>query len=679
MKPWIALYLCVLALVGCGGERSIALTDWDQGGRAVRLPAHLDVPRGPYELTTRVEVPSELRGAFTALTVRALFANASLEVDGIEVPRQGAEGGRAVLSHRWILPPSPAAQRTLVLRVAHAGPREAWFDSAPRLSRDPRGDATFIAVERFNRIAGTFGFGVLSVVGFAYFALYWLDRRRRSFGWFALQGFGAVVMSLHLMGYSERWLGSLDLAVFHVSVLVADFGGFCFVREHFEIDRPHRGWRIVLGLTAALVLAVPGERWLARIEPLFIAVTGGFLFAQVIALGRAARLHHRRNEALLLAVAYVATAVLLAPEFGRVLGQGDPTGGLALVVPALAMFAVCQAALLGRAHVQSLQMTESLNAELESRVDQLEARQTEIDRLNTELRRQIAERSRELSAALARLGEIDDRGVKLRVGDVIEGRYRVLAMLGEGGMGTVYEVERIADAKRCALKVMQRARTGAALARFAREAQLAARISHRNLVSILDVDVTTSGTLFLVMELVDGGTLEDLRDRYGDVPRMMPVLRDVAEGMMALHRNGVIHRDLKPGNILIDKGGTAKIADFGVATVGPDLERTQHALTGTGSVLGTPHYMAPELTRGPSAVSAAVDVFAFGVMAYEVLGGVAPFKVPPVLDVMSGRSLPKPATLAIASAAIADVIERALSAEPSLRPTAEEVATAFRS
>jgi serine/threonine-protein kinase len=177
---------------------------------------------------------------------------------------------------------------------------------------------------------------------------------------------------------------------------------------------------------------------------------------------------------------------------------------------------------------------------------------------------------------------------------------------------------------------------GAVLARFAREAEIAAQIDHPNVVAIVDIDVTRNGELFLVMELVSGSTLEDERDRYGDVDWALAVLHQTALGLAAIHERGVVHRDLKPSNVLLmprAAGGLphVKIADFGIASLraghGIDaigdtlLESVSEdaRLTKTGTILGTPMYMAPELLRGARSASPKSDVYAFGLVAYQLL------------------------------------------------------------
>ena len=151
--------------------------------------------------------------------------------------------------------------------------------------------------------------------------------------------------------------------------------------------------------------------------------------------------------------------------------------------------------------------------------------------------------------------------------------------LGSGGMGTVYEVERVTDGKHLALKALAGGGDAQARARFAREAQIVANVNHPNVVSIVDVDVAKSGFIFLVMELVPSGTtLHDVRRRHRDIPWTLGVLAQVAEGIDAIHEAGIIHRDLKPGNILLSREGDGrrplvKITDFGISSLAPDGTR----------------------------------------------------------------------------------------------------------
>ncbi|MGE5181842.1 MAG: protein kinase domain-containing protein [Acidobacteriota bacterium] len=302
-----------------------------------------------------------------------------------------------------------------------------------------------------------------------------------------------------------------------------------------------------------------------------------------------------------------------------------------------------------------------------------DARARDVEAANAELRRQVAERSRDLSVALARLASAPD-GVRLAPGDVVDDRYRIVRRIGAGGMGEVYEIERLADGRRLALKTMTGAVHREALARFAREAQLAAELDAPNLVAAVDVGVTRAGTLFLVMELVAGASLAAVRDRYGDARWAVPILAQVARALAVMHGRGIVHRDLKPSNILLD-GATAKVSDFGIAgLVGDAPFAASPELTRTGALIGTPLYMAPELARGAREASAATDMFSFGVVAYELLAGQLPHAAPPVLERLAGRAVPAPAPLANVEPELRALVERCLGEAPEARPTAELVA-----
>jgi serine/threonine protein kinase len=207
-----------------------------------------------------------------------------------------------------------------------------------------------------------------------------------------------------------------------------------------------------------------------------------------------------------------------------------------------------------------------------------------------------------------------------RAGDVLDG-YRLEERLGEGGMGVVFRAVREADGEVVALKVLRDALAGDDLhvRRFEREARMASGLAHPHLVAVLDSG-SAGGCRYLVTRFVAGVALAEVLDagplRGGATVRLAA---GVGSALDALHRRGLLHRDVKPENILVDGGGRSHLTDFGVARGEADT-----ALTSTGRVVGTIDYLAPELIRGGPA-SPASDVYALGCVVHACLAGRPPF------------------------------------------------------
>jgi PAS domain S-box-containing protein len=209
------------------------------------------------------------------------------------------------------------------------------------------------------------------------------------------------------------------------------------------------------------------------------------------------------------------------------------------------------------------------------------------------------------------------------------GRYRVLEMLGEGGMGTVYKAHDPKLDRLVAIKVprfdVPRGDLGVVVQRFLREARSAAQVRHPNVCPIYDVDEHES-VPFVVMAYVEGFSLaEQLRQkpRDSDTANSVRLARQVAVGLRAVHSHGIVHRDLKPANILIDRDGQALLTDFGLAR--PEHETQQ--LTMHGAVIGTPGYMAPEQAAGETErVGPCTDIYSLGVLLYVMLTGRLPYQ-----------------------------------------------------
>ncbi|MGB9415899.1 MAG: serine/threonine-protein kinase, partial [Acidobacteriaceae bacterium] len=220
--------------------------------------------------------------------------------------------------------------------------------------------------------------------------------------------------------------------------------------------------------------------------------------------------------------------------------------------------------------------------------------------------------------------------------------YRIHAKLGEGGMGAVYRAEDLSLGRDVALKLLP-ADTAAdpqARKRLIREAQAASRLNHPNIATIYEVNATDE-TPFISMELVPGETLKQILLRAALTPaQFVSTARQIAEGLHEAHRAGVYHRDIKPGNIMLDSRSRVKILDFGLAelahrerTVG-ETEETFATRTSTQNTTGgTVPYMSPEQLRGEP-VDARSDIFSFGVLLYECLSGRLPFHGETSIDIL---------------------------------------------
>ena len=222
----------------------------------------------------------------------------------------------------------------------------------------------------------------------------------------------------------------------------------------------------------------------------------------------------------------------------------------------------------------------------------------------------------------------------LDVSTLIEDKYRIVRLLGEGGMGAVYEGENIRIHRRVAIKVLHEgvAQNTDAVARFEREAQAAGRIGSDHIVEVLDLGALPNGDRFMVMEFLEGETLSSRVCSRGRLtPReVAPIATQILEGLGAAHDAQIIHRDLKPDNIfLLKKFGAqhdfVKILDFGVSKFSALSSDSGFSMTRTGAVMGTPYYLSPEQAKGAKQVDQRADLYAIGVILYECVTGRVPF------------------------------------------------------
>jgi serine/threonine protein kinase len=265
------------------------------------------------------------------------------------------------------------------------------------------------------------------------------------------------------------------------------------------------------------------------------------------------------------------------------------------------------------------------------------------------------------------------------IGKVLDSKYELLARLGTGGAGTVYRARRLHIGDEVAVKVLNLdyGLDKTAAERFRREARSAAMIRHANVVTIHDFSESKSGgPAYIVMELVRGMSLRELLQREGRLlpERAVALMRDVCAGVGVAHRQGLVHRDLKPDNVIVEapeidgEREVAKVVDFGIAKL--HAPTTEFHLTQTGAMVGTPFYMSPEQWRGEQ-LDARSDVYSLGAMLYEMLAGTPPFNATTLPELINRELNEEPPPLA-SSFSVPPALERscrrALAKKPADRP-----------
>ena len=283
--------------------------------------------------------------------------------------------------------------------------------------------------------------------------------------------------------------------------------------------------------------------------------------------------------------------------------------------------------------------------------------------------------------------------MRLSPGQVVNGKYRVIRLLGDGGMGSVYEVHHEVLGTRVAFKLLHTELSSTGLAkRFLQEARASARIKSPHVVAILDADQTAEGFAFMVLEYLVGKTLRELYEDLDREQRRLPFedaldfAMQMFEGVEAAHAAGIVHRDLKPDNVMIttdSKGGRLlKLLDFGIAKVDePPETGGGPALTRPGALLGTPEYMAPEQVYSAGTADAQSDVFSLGVILFEMLSGRRPVEAEDpqqiAVSYLTGAILRLEQICPDVPPALARAVHRAIAPQPRDRfPSVAELHTA---
>ncbi len=269
-----------------------------------------------------------------------------------------------------------------------------------------------------------------------------------------------------------------------------------------------------------------------------------------------------------------------------------------------------------------------------------------------------------------------DEGPDPMIGRVLSGLYKVDSRIGEGGMGTVYMAVHIHLDKPFAVKVLSDkvAANKSAIDRLKQEARAASSIDHDNIVDVVSFDATDDGRVFLVMEMLEGKSLADVIEPGPmALSRALPIAHQMCEALQAAHDGGIVHRDLKPENVFICRkrdSDFVKILDFGISKV-KTAEAEQVRMTRTGQLVGTPLYMSPEQARGEADVDHRADIYALGVMLYEMLTARPPFEGGNYFQLLwkHGNEEPKPPSEYVSMpAAVEAAILKALAKDPADRP-----------
>ena len=255
-----------------------------------------------------------------------------------------------------------------------------------------------------------------------------------------------------------------------------------------------------------------------------------------------------------------------------------------------------------------------------------------------------------------------------RVGLLVQGRYRILRKLGEGGMGSVYEGKHELIGRRVAIKTLhwQFAQNLELIERFHREANAATAVGNEHIIEVTDFGFFDDSAPFIVMEYLEGVELGALLEQEGSLPiaRAVHIVTQMCDALSAAHARGIVHRDMKPENVFLIRRSHdpdfVKVLDFGISKMRVQGEELQGSLTRTGMALGTPYYMPPEQAQGVRDIDQRADVYAVGVILYRALGGRLPFDAATYPALMVKIMTESPASLRQLRADIPEALDRAV-------------------
>jgi hypothetical protein len=691
-----------LVSLGCSADPYVTLADWNLStadGRSsqIHAPQRLDqlLPRSPgtYWLDTDVTLPPALRGRALTLTWADTHALATLLVDGQSIdplsltPFDRVRPSRKELVFRL---PETATKRAgvhLRLQVAHVAPWTARIGMPLRLSPGPDGEHQLHLAAEVNYAFVVAALAVIALLVVASGVSFLVDRRRVAAGWYALMNLGFFVSCATGLGFAQLLVPNDIRRTPLLAVPLVCISGAAFTHAQFRLKPPRRVC-LVVALLAIVGLALgwptfatPGRYLLC----LFLQLTSVAVF-ELLTVGRLIRTPEWRWQA----VVNLASMGMLA-------------GGVLLEIPLhlidvlpLACIA-CTCALgvtLLRLHTVGLR---AIDVTLADHTSMLEDRTREVGQLDKELQLQALHRPDRLAEAVARLRRLSTQREPVPAGAILGARYKVLTASGWDRGGAVYEVERILDGRRLTLKPLRFDGDDWPLAQGGREVHLPP-IAHPNVVGVLDVDVDSSGLPYVVTELVKGEPLATEQARFGDPIFAHEVVRQAARGLAALHDVGIVHGNLTPAKVLLERSDDhnfrVKIFDF-------DLRRLLRMgrLSGSSTVVNPapagvlstdgfipfvlgdtrddddpapPVYSAPELSTGSVEADPACDLWSLGVVAYELGCGRLPSFASPADH--PGEAARQPGVdLGPLVGPLRRVVERCLDLDPRRRPSAAEV------
>jgi hypothetical protein len=629
---------------GCSADPYVSLADWNLStseGRSsqVHAPQRLDdlLPRssGTYWLDTDVALPPALRGRPLTLTWVDTQALATLSIDGQSVvplsltPFDRVRPSRRELVFRL---PDTATKRTalhLRLRVEHVAPWTARIGGPLRLSPGLQGEHQLHLAAEVNYAIVVATFAVVALLAAASGVAFLVDRRRVAAGWYALMNLGFVVSCTTGLGFAQLVVSNDIRRTPLLAVPLVCISGVCFTHAQFRL-KPPRVLCFVVALLAIVGLALGWPTFALRGRYLLclslqLAAVAAF---ELLTIGRLIRTPEWRWQAVgnLAAMAVLGGGVLL--EIPPHLIDVMPLAGIA--------FTCALGVTLLRLHTVGLR---SINVTLAGHTSMLEDRTREVRQLDEELQLQGLHRSDRLAEALVRLRRFSNQQDPVPAGTVLGARYKVLAASGCDRGGAVYEVERIPDGRRLALKSLRCDGDDGSFARAGREVHLPP-VAHPNVVGILDVGIDGSGLPYVVTELAKGEPLVGERVRFGDPIFAREVVRQAARGLAALHDVGIVHGNLTPAAVLLerfdDETFCVKIVDFDLHRY-LKMGRPTVVRPAPGGVLATDAFIpfvlgdtrddddpgslvygAPELSTGSAEADPACDLWSLGVVAYEL-------------------------------------------------------------